>query len=32
MLKVREAMKSRENNPMDGKIHVDEFVLGGYEQ
>ena len=32
MLKVREAMKSRENNPMDGKMHVDEFVLGGYEQ
>jgi len=32
MLKVREAMKSNQNNPMDGNVHVDEFVLGGYEQ
>ncbi len=32
MHKVREAMKSSENNPMDGKVEVDEFVLGGYEQ
>ncbi len=32
MLKIREAMKSSENNPMNGKVHVDEFVLGGYEQ
>lgn len=29
MLKVREAMSSRGNNPMDGEVHVDEFVLGG---
>ena len=29
MLKVREAMSSRGNNPMDGVVHVDEFVLGG---
>ena len=32
MLKVREAMASNENNPMDGIVQVDEFVLGGYEQ
>lgn len=32
MLKVRESMRSSENNPMDGNVHVDEFVLGGYEQ
>jgi len=31
MLKVREAMSSSENNPMDGEVHVDEFVLGGRE-
>ena len=31
MLKVREAMKSSENYPMDGNVHVDEFVLGGKE-
>lgn len=31
MHKVREAMKSSENNPMDGEVHVDEFVLGGRE-
>lgn len=29
MLKVREAMFSSGNNPMDGEVHVDEFVLGG---
>jgi hypothetical protein len=29
MLKVREAMGSSGNNPMDGDVHVDEFVLGG---
>ncbi len=28
MLKVREAMSSSGNNPMDGNVHVDEFVLG----
>ncbi len=27
MHKVRE--KSSENNPMDGDVHVNEFVLGG---
>ena len=32
MLKVREAMASGENHPMDGNVQVDEFVLGGYEQ
>jgi transposase-like protein len=32
MHKVREAMKSSENNPMDGIVHVDEFVVGGKEQ
>lgn len=32
MLKVREAMASSENHPMDGNVHVDEFVLGGKEQ
>ena len=31
MLKVREAMSSSENNPIDGIVHVDEFVLGGKE-
>ena len=32
MHKVREAMASSGNNPMDGNVHVDEFVLGGQEQ
>mgnify|MGYP003874657183 FL=1 len=32
MLKVREAMSSSENRPMEGNVQVDEFVLGGYEQ
>lgn len=32
MMKVREAMSSEGNNPMDGMVHVDEFVLGGKEQ
>jgi len=31
MLKVREAMASSGKNPMDGDVHVDEFVLGGQE-
>jgi hypothetical protein len=30
--KVREAMKSSGNNPMDGIVHVDEFVVGGKEE
>ena len=32
MHKVREAMKSSENNPKDGNVHVDEFVIGGKEK
>jgi len=32
MHKVREAMKSSEDNPMDGDVHVDEFVVGGKEE
>jgi ISXO2 transposase-like protein len=32
MHKVREAMKSSEENPMDGDVHVDEFVVGGKEE
>jgi len=32
MHKVREAMKSSGNNPIDGIVHVDEFVVGGYEE
>ena len=32
MHKVREAMKSSGNNPTEGIVHVDEFVVGGYEQ
>lgn len=32
MLKVPEAMSSSGNNPMDGNVHVDEFVLGGKDQ
>ena len=32
MLKIREAISSSGNNPMDGNVHVDEFVLGGREQ
>ena len=32
MHKVREAMKSSENNPIDGKVDIDEFVLGGKEK
>lgn len=32
MHKVREAMKSSEGHPMDGNVHVDEFVVGGKEK
>ena len=32
MHKVREAMKSSGNHPMKGKVHVDEFVIGGKEE
>ena len=32
MHKVREAMKSSENHPMDGTVHIDEFVIGGKEK
>jgi transposase-like protein len=31
MHKVREAMKSSESQPMDGQVHIDEFVVGGKE-
>jgi transposase-like protein len=31
MHKVREGMKSSGNYPMDGEVHVDEFVVGGKE-
>ena len=32
MHKVREAMKSSENHPMKGTVHIDEFVIGGKEK
>lgn len=32
MHKVREAMKSSENHPIDGNVHIDEFVVGGKEE
>ena len=32
MHKVREAMKFSENHPMKGNVHIDEFVVGGYEK
>ncbi len=32
MFKVSEAMESSENYPVDGNVHVDEFVLGGVEK
>lgn len=32
MHKVREGMKSSESNPMDGAVHIDEFVVGGKEK
>ena len=32
MLKVREAMSSSENKPMDSIVYVEEFVLGRKEQ
>ena len=32
MHKIREAMKSSENNPIDGDVDIDEFVLGGKEK
>ena len=32
MHKIREAMKSSENHPMNGVVHVDEFVIGGKEK
>ena len=32
MHKVREAMKSSGGHPMDGSVHIDEFVLGGREE
>lgn len=32
MHKIREAMKSSENHPIEGHVDVDEFVLGGKEK
>lgn len=32
MHKIREAMKSSGNNPMESIVHVDEFVIGGKEK
>jgi hypothetical protein len=32
MHKVREAMKSSETQPMEGRVEVDEFVVGGKEE
>jgi len=29
MYKIREAMKSSGNKPIEGIAHVDEFVIGG---
>jgi transposase-like protein len=31
MHKIREAMSSSENYPIEGNVHVDEFVIGGKE-
>jgi len=32
MHKVGEAMKSNKSHPMDGTVHIDEFVVGGREE
>ena len=32
MHKVREAMKSSTNNPLEGRVEVDEFTVGGKEE
>ena len=32
MHKVREAIKSSENYPIEGIVHIDEFVIGGKEK
>ena len=32
MHKVREAMKSSGNHPIEGIVHIDEFVIGGKEK
>lgn len=32
MHKIREAMKSSGKYPIKGKVHVDEFVIGGKEE
>lgn len=32
MHKVREAMKSSGKHPIKGKVHIDEFVIGGKEE
>jgi transposase-like protein len=31
MHKIREAMKSSEKHPINGNVHIDEFVIGGKE-
>lgn len=31
MHKIREAMRSRENHPIFGTVHINEFVVGGKE-
>lgn len=31
MHKLREAMRSSENYPINGNVHIDEFVVGGKE-
>lgn len=32
MHEVGEAMESSRNSPMDGNLHIDEFLLGGREK
>jgi len=32
MRKVREALKSSGNNPIEGIVHIDEFMVGGHEE
>lgn len=32
MQKIRKAMDSSRKHPLEGSVHVDEFVIGGYEE
>jgi hypothetical protein len=32
MHKIRKAMKSSENNPMDGIVHIDDFIVGDKDE